>query len=144
MEKNLNNNLKQVIVSNFFIEDGKILLLHRIKDQKYSPIGGTVEANESIEDACLREIHEEVGIAVEKENLELIHCISAIEQGQEKICFYFVVTDWQGEPKNMETTKHDHMEWFDLNNLPNNLLTRSRQAITMMQKCILYSEQGWE
>lgn len=49
------------------IENGKVLLIHRIKDndEYYVFPGGGIETNETIEQATKRELLEEVGIAVE-------------------------------------------------------------------------------
>lgn len=49
------------------IENGKVLLIHRIKDndEYYVFPGGGIKTNETIEQATKRELLEEVGIAVE-------------------------------------------------------------------------------
>ena len=52
-------------------EDGEILLL-RVEDEKVSfwqPITGGIESGESTEEACLREIKEEIGLLLACSNL---------------------------------------------------------------------------
>lgn len=49
-----------------FNEDGKLLMIERHKkdDHYFSLPGGRVEAGENAEDAVIREVHEETGLAV--------------------------------------------------------------------------------
>lgn len=49
------------------IEEGMILLMHRLKAGKeyYTVIGGKIEAGETPEEACVREALEETGLTVE-------------------------------------------------------------------------------
>lgn len=80
-----------------FIDD-KVLLLHRIRKDNneileyYAIPGGGVEENETIEDACLREILEETNLEVSL-NLFLDH-----EEYETGVCYYFLTNYLGGTP----------------------------------------------
>jgi 8-oxo-dGTP pyrophosphatase MutT (NUDIX family) len=52
-------------VAIFVVEDGKVLLIHHRKLEKWLPLGGHIELHEDPEQAALREAREESGIEVE-------------------------------------------------------------------------------
>jgi 8-oxo-dGTP pyrophosphatase MutT (NUDIX family) len=52
-------------VSIFIVHDGKILLIHHRKLDKWLPLGGHIELDEEPEQAALREAKEESGLDVE-------------------------------------------------------------------------------
>ena len=54
-----------------------------------------------------------------------------------------MITQWEGEPVNKEATKHAHIEWFDLDNLPETILPRHRDAYELYKKGVYYSSAGW-
>ncbi|MBI3191004.1 NUDIX domain-containing protein [archaeon] len=54
--------------------DKKILMLHRV-DDTWSHPGGKIEHNETPEEAILREISEETGMSIRKEQLNYIEKI---------------------------------------------------------------------
>lgn len=77
------------------IREGKILLMHRIKNgQQYFVFpGGGVEDGETVEVGIVREIKEEFGIDIKIEKL-----LFQIEnQGREE--FYFLVKEFTGIPE---------------------------------------------
>jgi 8-oxo-dGTP diphosphatase len=49
------------------IENRRVLLVHRIKSQRDYWVlpGGSIEGNESVEQACLREVKEETGLDIQ-------------------------------------------------------------------------------
>ncbi len=59
----------QLVVSAYIFDKDKVLLIHHKKLDKWLPVGGHVEDNESSDDAILREIREEVGLEVELLNI---------------------------------------------------------------------------
>ena len=80
--------------SGIIIKDGKVLLIHRIReDREYWVIpGGGVEENETVEEALDREMAEELGIKVEeKKSLFKIENVGRFE-------YYFLVTKYEGKP----------------------------------------------
>jgi 8-oxo-dGTP diphosphatase len=140
--------LKLVGVGNMLIQDDKILLVLRDDSIRnggmYGLIGGLIEAGESVRQGAIREIEEEIGVIVVPQDMELVHTMSSIESDEgEVVGHYFVVKKWQGVPFNKEPHKHLALEWFNLNQLPENIIFRNKQAIEMMQKGISYSEYGW-
>ena len=52
-------------VAVFIVQDGKVLLVHHRKLNKWLPIGGHIELDEDPEQAALREAREESGFEVE-------------------------------------------------------------------------------
>jgi len=81
--------------SGVIIKDDKILLIHRIRDDREYWVvpGGSVEEGESVEEALDREIMEELGIRViEKELLFKIESIGRLE-------YCFLIKEYMGEPK---------------------------------------------
>lgn len=146
----MNNNDPQkfVGVGNIFIKEDKVLLVFqkntKVNNNMYGLIGGLVEKGESARDAAIRESEEEIGIKIKKEDMKLVHCLSSIENEKETMGLYFLINKWEDEPINKEIIKHDHIKWFPLNNLPQNLIERNRQALEMMKANVNYSEWGWK
>ena len=52
-------------VAIFVVHDGKVLLIHHRKLDKWLPLGGHIELDEDPEQAALREAKEESGLDVE-------------------------------------------------------------------------------
>ncbi len=130
-----------------FIKNGDVLTVFRNNckknNNKHGLIGGLVEHGESVRQAAVREIFEEVGVTVKPEDLKLVHTISSREDNIETVGHYFLVEKWDGEPYNKASDKHDRIEWFDMDKLPETLIERNRQAIENMFEEISYSEYGW-
>ncbi len=129
-------------------QDGKLLLLLRKNSRFFSGyyglVGGKIEEKESIADALIREMYEEVGITVSKQNLNFAHCLSFVgDEGTEVVALVFKVAEWQGCAINCEPDKVAALTWFEMNQLPQNIIPRHRHIIEMVQGGILYSEKGW-
>ena len=134
-------------VGAIFIKNGDVLTVFRTNTEKNSEkhglIGGLVKTGESVRQAAIREIFEEVGVTVKPEALKLIHTMSSHENSEETVGHYFLVESWEGEPFNKASDKHDRIEWIDLDQLPDTLIPRNRQAIENMFEEISYSEYGF-
>jgi len=131
----------------FFIKDNKILLLKRLntgyEDGNYSLPAGHVDDNESFITAMAREIKEEIGLAIKKGEINLVHVMHRKEEDI-RMDFFFIVNNWEGEPKNTEPDKCSDLSWFPLDNLPKNTISYIIQAIKNYQNNLLYSEVGFE
>jgi ADP-ribose pyrophosphatase YjhB (NUDIX family) len=129
------------------IKDGKILLLRRFntgwEDGKYSVVAGHLDGNETFIRAMIREAKEEAGIDIKPEDLEVVHVMHRKCPNEERIDFFIRAKSWKGLPKIMEPNKCDDLSWFELDNLPNNVIPYIKQAIDRIRDNVFYSEHGW-
>jgi len=129
-------------------KDDKILFLFR-KNAKffsnhYGLMGGKIEENESPYTALIREAHEELGIVIAQKSLQFAHCISfKNEIGHDVLALVFKIDSWNGEISNNEPEKCDHLAWFSLHDLPENIIPRHRLIIEKINAGIAYNEVGW-
>ena len=106
----------------FVGRDGKILLGLRSPSKKVWPchwdtVGGRVEAGESLEQALVREVREEVGVKATEFRL-----IATVRERQPEIYgdalhHVYAVTGWQGgEPANV-CNEHTELKWFSVDEM---------------------------
>jgi len=106
----------------FIGRDGKILLGLRASSKKVWPcywdtIGGRVEAGESLDEALVREVQEEVGVTPTQFRL-----IATVKERQpeiygEALHHIYAVTGWQGgEPANI-CDEHTELKWFSVSEM---------------------------
>jgi len=120
------NSSIDILVRGILIQNGKVLLLKRTPDKGggYNLVGGHVEADESPADGLVREIKEEIGVNVSASEVELIRVVFRNKShSNPKLHLVFWVSFWEGQPKNMEPKKCLGLEWFALDQLPNELAT---------------------
>ena len=131
----------------FMIHDGQILLLRRqntgYEDGNYSVPAGHIDGEERATSAMLREAKEEAGIDISEGQLRMVHVMHRKSE-QERIDFFFEATEWQGEPRIMETNKCDDLRWFSVSRLPPNTSPYVRAGIGNYRNKILFSEFGWK
>jgi len=107
-------------VAAVIIKDNKILLMRRIKEGREYFVfpGGGIEENESIEDAIIREVKEELSLDAKIDKL-----LFEIEnRGQEE--FYFLIKEFSGtlklggpEKERMNENNQYYPEWVDLDKI---------------------------
>ncbi len=128
-------------------KENKILLLRRFntgyEDGNYSVVAGHLDGNETFLQAIVREAKEEAGIDIKQEDLEVVHVMHRRVPNEERIDFFIVAKRWESEPKIMETDKCDDLDWFEIDNLPENIIPYIRQAINKIKDKIFYSELGF-
>lgn len=131
----------------FLIKNGNILLLKRkntgYMDGYYHVPAGHMDGDERLIDALVRESKEEIDIAVNPKDAKLVHVMHN-KSNNERMAFFFEVTTWQGEPKNLEPEKHSEVDWFDLKNLPKNIVPYAKSAINSYLQGNIFSHFGWE
>lgn len=132
------------------MKDNKILLLRRFntgyEDGKYSMVAGHVDKGETFTQCIIREAEEEAGIILKPEDLKVAHVMcrnSGTEENNERVDLFFIAENWGGKIENREPNKCDDLSWFDLNNLPDNIIFYIKQAIDCIKNKVFYSEQGW-
>ncbi len=131
-----------------FIRDQKILLLRRyqtgFEDGNYGLPAGHADGEETMREALVREVSEEVGARVNVKDLNLTLTMHRWCGDHERIDLFFMVKKWRGEIKNMELDKCDDLSWFQLNQLPKNTIPYIWTAIDCYLKGEKYCEFGWD
>jgi 8-oxo-dGTP pyrophosphatase MutT (NUDIX family) len=132
-------------------KENKILLLKRAntgyEDGNYSMVAGHMDGNETIKQAIIREAKEEAGITIEEQNIEIatfLHRKSVPEDQPERMDFFLKCENWTGDVTNIEQDKCSELSWYDLDNLPSNVIPCVRQAIENYKEGIVFYEYGWK
>lgn len=127
----------------------QVLLLRRFntgfKDGMYSLVAGHVDVGETFTQALVREVLEEAGIIVLPQDVKVAHVMhrKSDTDGSERVDVFFVVHKWSGEVTNCEPGKCDGLAWFDLDDLPENMVEYIRVALGHVRDGVSYSEVGW-
>ncbi|HSH18108.1 MAG TPA: NUDIX domain-containing protein [Candidatus Saccharimonadales bacterium] len=78
---------------------------------------GHVDAGESIQEAAVRELAEEIGITADPQDLKLVHIYQAFIDTP-YLNFTFLLDSWQGTSEIKEPNKCSNLAYFDADNLP--------------------------
>lgn len=118
------------------IEDGKLLLVLRRKDpeaQHWGLPGGKLDLYETVADATIREIAEELGITITLTSLLCI--VDQIDRPRAShwVAPVFRATIQTGTPAIQEPHALADWGWFPLTALPTPLTEATRQALAMLR-----------
>lgn len=124
-------------------KDGKteILLQERYNtgymDGKYdTACSGHLEKGESLSMALVREAKEEIGLDISEKDLKLVSILHPYHE--DYIYVVFTTDKYKGVPKIMEPNKCSKLQWFNINELPKNIIVRIEKMITNMKNNIIY------
>lgn len=125
----------------------KVLLLKRkstgFRDGKYGLVAGHVDEGENFREAMVREAKEEVGVELEKEDLETVTIMHRRSEERDYIDIFFRVKDWKGEIENREPEKCADLSWFSKDEPPENTIEYVEEAIKSLDEGLTYEEVGW-
>lgn len=118
-----------------FLKDAQILLLQRKKSPEagaWGIPGGKVDFLESAEQAIRREALEETGLQAGAISLlglseQLFH-----DERQHWLGILFLARTYSGEMQLLEPDKHGGIDWFPLDDLPEQLTLPTRHAIDLL------------
>jgi 8-oxo-dGTP diphosphatase len=110
-------------------EQGKILLLKRLDKDYWERPGGKVEVGETLEDSIIREVFEETGIEAKIKDFVLFEQILSNVNNQHWIAFCYHLEYESGELENKEPEKHMAVQWFALNEVPEEISPYTKRAI---------------
>lgn len=103
-------------------EKGQLLLTERPPDKSmagmWEPPGGKLEANETPEDALVRELKEEVGINVCAEKLESLMFVSYPYETYHLVLTCYICRQWEGTPYGAEGQKIAWVSFDELASFP--------------------------
>lgn len=130
------------------IQEGAVLLQRRFQtgwmDGMYSLPAGHTEVGENFTQTLIREIKEEIGIEVSKNEAVLAHIMHRLAENKEEyVDVFYTCRKYQGTPTICEPDKCDDLSWFPLGSLPENILPYIKNALEDIQAGIVYSEYGW-
>lgn len=135
----------RVAVHLFLEKDNKILLLRRYntgyEDGNYSVVAGHVDGNETIVAAMKREALEEAGIVVQEEDLKIVNVMHR-KYEDESIDYFLYCNKYSGEVSIMEPNKCDELSFYDINELPDNVIPYIKQAFDDYKNGIQFSSYG--
>ena len=129
------------------IKNEEILLLRRFntgyQDGNYGLVSGHFNGGETAKQCIIREANEEAGIEINPADLKVAHIMHRLAPDKEYFDIYLSAGKWTGNITNMEPDKCDELKWYQIENLPNNILPEIKLALENINKSIYYSEFGW-
>ena len=124
------------------LNDNKILLGHRVPKQIdtggiYEPDswtcpGGKQEYEETVLETAIRETKEETNLLLK--DVQAFTATDEFQSDRHFVTIGVISSSYEGELKIMEPNKIDEWKWFDINDLPNNLYTPSKNMIEEYKK----------
>jgi ADP-ribose pyrophosphatase YjhB (NUDIX family) len=94
--------------------------------------------------AATREAAEEVGVRIEEADLRCVHTVHVHGSGPEpRLGLFFEARRWVGEPTNREPDKCSTVRWFDLDDLPNEIIDYPAAGIRAYRDGVPFSVHGW-
>lgn len=98
--------------------------------------GGKVEFMETLLDAAKRELKEETNL--ESNDLKLLCISDDMTETAHYVTVGFIAEEIHGELKTMEPETIIKWEWFDINNIPENMYKPSLKCIEKYKTGIIY------
>ncbi len=123
----------------FINDNNEILLSQRLKKEEfktYSLPAGHVQENESIEQAAIRELKEELTITIDENDIEVI----SVAKNNSYINFGILVKKYTGNIINNEPDKVKELKYFNLNNLPT-IFSGSKPIIKLYKEKEFYNKK---
>lgn len=122
----------------------KILLIKRQNTGYFDGYWGfpawRLDNLEHFKDWMIREAQEEIWIDLKQNELNEPIIIHRLFEDHQVISMYFVCQKWDHKPKNNEPEKCEKIEWFELNNLPQNCMPSIITALSCLWKQWKYFE----
>ncbi len=136
----------------FPVKDGKVLLgmkTDKIGAGCWNGYGGGIEEYETIEQAAVRELQEEVGLEVKEKDLEKIAVIDFHNIKTDEVRFvcrvhFFKTSVWNGKPKEVSGEVMVTPTFFNINNLPlGDMMLADRQFVPHILKGKKIEGEAW-
>lgn len=89
--------------------------------------GGKQEYDETMIEGAIREVKEETNLDIS--DLQFFSATDDIQPNKHYVTIEIIANKFEGKLINLEPTKHEKWEWFDLDNLPENLYTPTKKFI---------------
>jgi ADP-ribose pyrophosphatase YjhB (NUDIX family) len=128
------------------MREGRVLLGRRANtgygDGAYEPPSSRLAERETIVEAAIRVAAAQPGIALGPSHVSLAHVMHDVS-GAGRIAFFLTADGWDGEPgggtdcrgtdghgtDRHSAASYSDFDWFDINDLPANMIDRARVAV---------------
>jgi len=113
--------MKQTTLCFLLNDNGEVLLAMKKRGfgaGKWNGVGGKVQEGEEIAAAAIREIKEEIGVAVSPDALESAGALEfnySDNHDWDQVCNLFTVRRWKGDPAESEEMRP---QWYPKNEVP--------------------------
>lgn len=128
-------------------KENKVLLIRRFNtgwmDGMYTLPAGHIDGNETSEMTMSREAKEEINLTILPKDLSVVHIMHRKSTDREYFDIFIEAKNYSGELKNNEENKCDHIEWFDMDSLPENTLNYIGEAFKLISKGEHFSSFGF-
>jgi 8-oxo-dGTP pyrophosphatase MutT (NUDIX family) len=130
----------------FLQKDNDILFLRRYntgyEDGNFSVVAGHLDGGETIKAAMIREAKEEVGVTIQPEDLAVVGVMHRLSE-DERIDWFLHASRWEGIIANNEPQKCDLLEWFPLEQPPDNVIPYVRRALNNFRENTWFDSFGF-
>jgi 8-oxo-dGTP diphosphatase len=103
------------------------------KDGYWAVPAGHVEKGESVLEAAVREVREEVGVEIDPADLVPVTAMHRTggngDPIDERVDFFFTTSRWSGEPRLMEPDKAGGLEWYSLDKRPDPVVPHEARVL---------------
>ena len=116
--------------------DGRLLLIQRLRPPEagsWGLPGGKVDFGERAEAAVVREIAEELGVRIALNGLACLTETILSDDNRHWVAPVYYAKIISGAPRILEPEKHGGWGWFDLEALPDDLTTPTKQYLASRQ-----------
>ncbi len=131
------------------VRHGMLLLTRRANtgyaDSLTHFVSGHLERDEDVVAAAIREVHEEVGIGLAREDLTCVHVMHHRNgDAAARVGFFFRAERWDGEPANCEPHKCSELVWVpEDGDPPADMVPYPAEAWRQMRAGAPFSLHGW-
>lgn len=141
-DKNLLHNEVAVFIINDY---NQVLLEKRSANKRFNPnkwalCAGHVDAYESLEDAAIREIKEEIGIDVPKDDLHKYSGkeLTLRDRNSHITYFYYVKTNKREDDFTVQFEELSEVKWFDIDNVINMIINKDGSTVFTEERLNLF------
>ncbi len=130
------------------VREDHVLLAQRhntgYADGQWNLPSGKLNEGEDLEAALIRETREEIDLRLRRDAVRMVTSVHYLSpEGHARVGFFFHALTWNGEPRNAEPHKCTRIDWFPMDQLPDNTVPYSRAGVELYRRGEPFGLQGW-